>query len=46
MVVGGIVALVYGVNAEGQSLEDAATPLNAGRRGTARAEGAGSPGAV
>ena len=43
MIVGGIVALVYGVNAEGQSLEDVATPLNAGRRGTARAEGAGSP---
>jgi hypothetical protein len=32
MIVGGIVALVYGVNAEGQSLEDVATPLNAGRR--------------
>ena len=46
MVVGGIVALVYGVNAEGQSLEDVATPLNAGRTGTTRAEGAGSPRAV
>ena len=45
MIIGGIVALVYGVNAEGQSLEDVATPLNAGggRRGTTRAEGAGSP---
>ena len=43
MIVGGIVALVYGVDAEGQSLEDVATPLNAGRRGTTRAEGAGSP---
>ena len=43
MVVGGIVALVYGVNAEGQSLEDVATPLNAGCTGTTRAEGAGSP---
>src|SRR5690242_16348870 len=46
MIVGGIVALVYGVNAEGQSLEDVATPLNAGgdhRRGTTRVEGAGSP---
>jgi len=46
MVVGGIVALVYGVNAEGQSLEDVATPLNAGRTGSTRAEGAGSPRAV
>jgi MFS family permease len=46
MIIGGIVALVYGVNAEGQSLEDVATPLNAGRRGTTRAEGAGSPRAV
>ena len=43
MIIGGIVALVYGVNAEGQSLEDIATPLNAGRRGVARAEGAGTP---
>ena len=45
MVIGGVVALVYGVNAEGQSLEDVATPLNAGgtRRGATRAEGAGSP---
>jgi hypothetical protein len=46
MIVGGIVALVYGVNAEGQSLEDVATPLNAGRKGTTRAEGAGSPRAI
>jgi MFS family permease len=46
MIIGGIVALVYGVNAEGRSLEDVATPLNAGgdhRRGATRAEGAGSP---
>jgi MFS family permease len=43
MIIGGIVALVYGVNAEGQSLEDIATPLNAGRRGVTRAEGAGTP---
>ena len=44
MIIGGIVALLFGVNAEGQSLEDVATPLNAGRRpGTPRAEGAGSP---
>ena len=45
MVVGGLVALVFGVDAEGKSLEDVATPLNAGggRRGTTRAEGAGSP---
>jgi hypothetical protein len=44
MVAGGIVALIYGVAAERQSLEDIATPLNAiGRRGTTRSEGAGSP---
>ena len=45
MVVGGIVAIVIGVDAEGKALEDVATPLNAGgpRRGTTRAEGAGSP---
>ena len=45
MVFGGIVAILIGVDAEGRSLEDVATPLNAGgpRRGTTRAEGAGSP---
>ena len=44
MITGGIVALLFGVNAEGLPLEDVATPLNAGLRpGTTRAEGAGSP---
>ena len=43
---GAIAPVIYGVNAEGQSLEDVATPLNAGRKGTTRAEGAGSPRAV
>ena len=43
MIVGGIVAMVYGVDAEGKSLEDVATPLNAGRKGTTRAEGAARP---
>jgi len=42
MVAGGIVAIFFGVAAEGQSLEDIATPLNA-RTGTTRAEGGGSP---
>jgi MFS family permease len=46
MVVGGIVAIVYGVAAEGRSLEEVATPLSAtggGRTGSTRAEGGGSP---
>ncbi len=46
MIAGGIVAAVFGVAAERQSLEDIATPLNAttGRRtGVTRAEGGGSP---
>jgi MFS family permease len=46
MVVGGIVAFVFGVAAERRSLEDVASPLNAaasGRTGSTRAEGAGSP---
>jgi MFS family permease len=44
MVVGGVVALVFGVAAERKSLEDIAAPLNAvGRGGTTRVEGAGSP---
>jgi MFS family permease len=49
MVLGGVVAIVFGVAAERKSLEDIAAPLNAtgkGRRGTTRAEGGGSPGAV
>jgi MFS family permease len=46
MIIGGIVAIVYGVAAERRSLEDIAVPLSAtarGRTGTTRAEGAGSP---
>ncbi|WP_345610379.1 MFS transporter [Pseudonocardia adelaidensis] len=46
MVAGGIVAAIFGVAAEGRSLEDIATPLNAAgpaRTGTTRATGAGSP---
>jgi MFS family permease len=44
MILGGIVALLFGVAAERRSLEDVATPLNAvGRSGHTRAEGAGSP---
>ena len=43
MIVGGMVAAVHRRRAEGKSLEDVATPLNAGRKGTTRAEGAGSP---
>jgi MFS family permease len=39
MIVGGVVAIVLGVAAEGKSLEDIATPLSARRPGT-RAEGA------
>jgi MFS family permease len=38
MIVGGVVAIVLGVAAEGKSLEDVATPLSARRPGT-RAEG-------
>jgi MFS family permease len=46
MIVGGLVAVVYGVAAEGRSLEDIAAPLAAASRGHAgstRAEGAASP---
>jgi hypothetical protein len=39
MIVGGVVAAVLGVPAEGKSLEDIATPLSARRPGT-RADGA------
>jgi MFS family permease len=49
MIIGGIVAAIFGVAAEQQSLEDIALPLNAstGRRtGTTRAEGGGSPTAL
>jgi MFS family permease len=42
MIVGGIVAAVLGVAAEGKSLEDIATPLSARRPG-ARAEGSARP---
>jgi MFS family permease len=46
MIVGGVVAIVFGVAAEQKSLEDIAVPLNAqiGRRtGSTRVEGGGSP---
>ncbi|MFC4951152.1 MFS transporter [Pseudonocardia sp. GCM10023141] len=46
MVIGGVVAILYGVAAERLSLEEIAAPLSAtggGRTGTTRAEGAGSP---
>ena len=46
MIAGGLVAMVFGVAAEGRSLEDVAAPLAAvgrGRTGTTRAEGAASP---
>jgi MFS family permease len=46
MILGGLVAVVFGVAAEGRSLEDVAAPLAAigrGRTGTTRAEGAASP---
>ncbi|MCE0766822.1 MFS transporter [Pseudonocardia kujensis] len=44
MVAGGIVAWFLGIDAEGKSLEDVASPLAAsGRRGTTRAEGAARP---
>jgi hypothetical protein len=46
MIAGGLVAVVYGVAAEGRSLEDIAAPLAAASRaraGSARAEGAASP---
>jgi MFS family permease len=44
MVLGGVVAIVFGVNAEGKALEDLAPPFAViGRPGTARAEGAAQP---
>jgi MFS family permease len=46
MIAGGLVAIVYGVAAEGRSLEEIAAPLAAvdrGRTGSVRAEGAASP---
>jgi MFS family permease len=47
MIVGGVVAHRLGVDAEGRSLEDIASPLSAtgrtGRTGRTRAEGAASP---
>jgi MFS family permease len=43
MIVGGLVTIAFGVDAEGKSLEDIATPFAARRAGTTRAEGAGSP---
>ena len=42
MIVGGVVAALIGVSAEGKSLEDVATPFAARRPGT-RAEGAARP---
>ncbi|MGX5657034.1 MFS transporter [Geodermatophilus nigrescens] len=42
MVVGGVVAAVLGIDAEGKSLEDVATPF-AARRPATRAEGAARP---
>jgi MFS family permease len=42
MIAGGLVAAFLGVDAEGKSLEDVATPLAARRPGT-RAEGAAQP---
>jgi MFS family permease len=46
MILGGVVAIVFGVNAERKSLEDIALPLSAagrGRTGAVRAEGAAPP---
>jgi len=43
MVLGGVVTIVFGVAAEGRSLEDIAAPLAARRPGTTRAPGAGTP---
>jgi MFS family permease len=44
MIVGGVVAAVLGVDAEGKSLEDVALPLSARRTGSTRVEGAAQPG--
>ena len=43
MIVGGLVAAFLGVDAEGKSLEDVATPLSARRAPGTRAEGAARP---
>ncbi|HEY2204422.1 MAG TPA: MFS transporter [Pseudonocardia sp.] len=44
MIIGGLVTIVFGVAAEGKSLEDIAAPLAArGRPGTTRAEGGATP---
>ncbi|WP_028921121.1 MFS transporter [Pseudonocardia acaciae] len=44
MIIGGVVAILFGVNAEGKSLEDLAPPFAViGRPGSARAEGTASP---
>jgi MFS family permease len=44
MIIGGLVAIVFGVSAEGKSLEDIAAPLAARNRpGTTRAEGSARP---
>ncbi|WP_245607221.1 MFS transporter [Pseudonocardia spinosispora] len=43
MVIGGVVTIVFGVAAEGKSLEDIAAPLAARRPGTTRAEGSAAP---
>ena len=43
MIAGGVVAMFLGVNAEGKSLEDIASPLAARRTGFTRAEGSARP---
>ncbi len=43
MIIGGVVAAFLGVNAEGRSLEDIASPLSARRTGSTRAEGSARP---
>jgi MFS family permease len=43
MILGGVVAALIGVAAEGKSLEDIATPLSARRPGSTRVEGSAQP---
>ena len=43
MIIGGLVAVFLGVDAEGKSLEDIASPLAARRVGSTRAEGSARP---
>lgn len=44
MIIGGVVAIIYGVNAEGKALEDVAPPLGALKRpGATRADGSAAP---